>query len=104
MVENEQTDTPKPDGKETDKPHEDTDKPLSMYEKTEKILNQEKEQLDRREKLIEREEKLHANQRLAGTAGGHIETEKLSDEEIASNKRVQMIGEMTGAEWAKEKK
>ena len=100
----EPTDKTDTEGKVDDKPVEDTKKPVSLYDKTEAIVTRQEEANKKTEELLDRQEKLFANQRLAGTAGGHIETEKLTDDEIASNKRVQMIGEMTGAEWAKEKK
>ena len=90
--------------KKEDKKEEEKEEPKSLYQKTDELFNREEALLKERKEILEREETLHANQRLAGTAGGHIEPEKLSDEEISSNKRVQMIGEMTGAEWAKEKK
>ena len=90
--------------KEEEKKEEEKEEPKSLYDKTEAIVTRQEEANKKSEEILKRQEELFANQRLAGTAGGHIEPEKLSDEEISSNKRVQMIGEMTGAEWAKEKK
>ena len=80
------------------------DKPISLYDKTEAIVTRQEAANKKAEEILDRQEKLFANQRLAGTGGGHIEVKTLSDEEIESNKRVQMIGEISGAEWAKEKK
>ena len=83
-----------PQGKETNKPVEDTapnteaDKePLSLYDKTEAIVTRQEAANKKTEELLERQEKLFANQRLAGTGGGHIETEpkKLTDIEYAES-------------------
>ena len=69
----EQTNTPDTQGTETNKPVETPKEPISLYDKTEKIVAEDKANLKKREELIEREETLHANQRLAGTTGGHVE-------------------------------
>ena len=100
---NEPTNKTDTDGKKDDKPNEDTDKPLSLYDKTEALVIRQEEANKKKEELLNREEKLHSDQRLAGTGGGHIEVKKLSQEEIDSNARVQKIGEMAGAQWAKPK-
>ena len=65
------------------KPNTDSkdDKPLSIYEKTELIVNRQEAANKKTEELLTRQETLHANQRLAGTAGGHIETKTVSPED-----------------------
>ena len=74
------TNTPKAEAEKdpvtTPKPEEN--KPIgTMYDKVEAIVAREEVLVKERRELIEREEKLFANQRLAGTAGGHIETAKV---------------------------
>ena len=76
-------------------------KPLSDYDKALALVIRREKATEAEREVLEEKKKLAANEMIGGTAGGHIEVKKLSDEEIASNKRVQMIGEMTGAEWAK---
>lgn len=71
------TNTPKAEAEKdpvtTPKPEEN----ISLYDKTEAIVTRQEEANKKREELIGREEKLFANQRLAGTAGGHIEPVKV---------------------------
>ena len=62
-----------PEGKEDDKPNEEV-KPISLYDKTEAIVTRQEEANKKTEELLERQEKLHANQRLAGTTGGHVDS------------------------------
>jgi len=57
------------------------DKPLSLYDKTEAIVKRQEEANKKTEELLARQETLHANERLAGTTGGHIESTKPSKEE-----------------------
>ena len=66
---------------EEEKPEEEEKKKIeSLYDKTESIVTRQEEANKKREEIIEREEKLFANQRLAGTAGGHIEPKKVDPE------------------------
>ena len=60
-------------GKKADTPVTEPATPVSLYDKTEAIVTRQEEANKKREELLEREEKLHANQRLAGTAGGRVE-------------------------------
>ncbi len=55
--------------------------PVSLYDKTEAIVTRQEEANKKTEELLERQEKLHANQRLAGTSGGHIEAKQVSPED-----------------------
>lgn len=57
------------------------DKPQTLYDKTEAIVLRQEEANKKREELITREETLHANQRLAGTAGGHVEAKQVNPED-----------------------
>ena len=63
-------------GKEPDKEEVEKDKPLSLYDKTEAIVTRQEEANKKTEELLARQEKLYANERLAGTAGGHVEPVK----------------------------
>ena len=63
-----------PAGKEDDKPVEDTKEPVSLYDKTEAIVTRQEEANKKTEELLKRQETLHANQRLAGTSGGKVDT------------------------------
>ena len=76
-----------PQGKETNKPVETSDKPteepdksISLYDKTEKIVTRQEEANKKTEELLKRQETLFANQRLAGTTGGNVETKQVSPE------------------------
>ena len=88
MKEDEPTDKTKPAGDDTDSKPEEP-KSLSIYEKTEAIVTRQEEANKKTEELLTRQETLHANQRLAGTAGGHIESKpaELSDKDY--RKRVE---------------
>ena len=78
MVEpNEPTNKSDDTGKKPDNVPEDA-KPLSLYEKTEAIVTRQEEANKKTEELLKRQETLHANERLAGTAGGHIEAKQVS--------------------------
>ena len=57
------------------------------------ILVEEKRVLDRKESL---------NALGGGSPGGEKSKPNLSDEEIASRKRIKGIGDATGAQWAKD--
>jgi len=63
-------DTP---GAQGDTPTEDTQQSTSLYDKTEAIVQRQEAANKKTEELLSREETLHANQRLAGTSGGHVE-------------------------------
>ena len=54
---------------------ETAEKPLSLYDKTEAIVARQEAANKKTEELLSRQETLHANQRLAGTAGGNIPVE-----------------------------
>ena len=80
-MENEQTNKTDTPGKEAGKPVENPVKPLSLYEKTEAIVTRQEEANKKTEELLSRQETLHANERLAGTAGGHVDAPKVSPED-----------------------
>lgn len=64
---------------------EEADKPLSLYDKTEAIVARQEAANKEAKEILDRQEKLHANQRLTGTSGGHVETPKLSEEQTKTN-------------------
>ena len=66
---------------EAKKKAEEEDKPVSLYDKTEAIVTRQEAANKKSEEILERQEKLHANQRLAGTAGGHVDAPKVSPED-----------------------
>ncbi len=70
-----------PDGKEVDKPVENSDEPVSLYDKTEAMVTRQEAANKKAEEILDRQEKLHANQRLAGTAGGNVEAPVVSPED-----------------------
>ncbi len=72
--------TPVPEGKETNPPVENPDQPISLYDKTEAIVTRQEEANKKAEEILDRQEKLHANQRLAGTGGGHVDTTPAKEE------------------------
>lgn len=59
---------------------EPVDKPMSLYDKTEAVVTRQEEANKKTEELLARQEKLYANERLAGTAGGHVEPEPKKEE------------------------
>lgn len=63
------TDTP---GTPDNPPVENTNEPTSLYDKTEAIVARQEAANKKTEELLGRQETLHANQRLAGTAGGAV--------------------------------
>jgi len=63
------------EGTETDTSVTDDNKPISLYDKTEAIVARQEAANKKTEELLARQETLHANQRLAGTTGGRVETE-----------------------------
>ena len=69
----EQTNTPDTHGEIPNTTVETSDKPLSLYDKTEAIVQRQEAANKKTEELLARQETLHANQRLAGTTGGHVE-------------------------------
>jgi len=73
MEDGEQTNKANETGTEVNNSVEDNTQPLSLYDKTEAIVQRQEAANKKTEELLERQEKLHANQRLAGTSGGHIE-------------------------------
>ncbi len=84
MVDGEPKNESVPAGKEDNKPTEDTKEPVSLYDKTEAIVTRQEEANKKTEELLKRQETLFANQRLAGTSGGKVETEpKDPDQEMA---------------------
>jgi len=73
-------------------------KPFSLYEKTEAVVARQEEANKKTEELLQRQETLHANQRLAGTTGGHVEVkpkeetpkeyaQRISRNELKENER-----------------
>ncbi len=84
-MENEQAIPTDTAGTEADKPVEDDKKDISLYDKTEAIVTRQEEANKKTEELLERQEKLYANQRLAGTSGGRVESEKVSPEKAKIN-------------------
>jgi hypothetical protein len=65
---------------------QDTNQPTSIYEKTEAIVVRQEAANKKTEELLARQETLHANQRLAGTSGGHVKAKpapEISDEEYS---------------------
>ena len=87
-MENEQTDKTNDTGKKTDTDSKD-DKPLSIYEKTELIVNRQEAANKKTEELLTRQETLHANQRLAGTAGGHVDAKPKEETDRDYRTRIQ---------------
>ncbi len=77
---NKQTNEADDVGKKAD-PTSEGDKPLSLYEKTEAIVTRQEAANKKTEELLSRQETLHANQRLSGTAGGHVEAKLVSPED-----------------------
>ena len=77
-----------PDGKEDNPPVEDNDKPTSLYDKTEAIVTRQEEANKKTEELLKRQETLHANQRLAGTAGGAVESKPKEETPKEYNERI----------------
>jgi len=69
--------TPNNENQNTNNPTEPitetSSKPVSLYDKTEAMVTRQEEANKKAEEILDRQEKLHANQRLAGTTGGHIE-------------------------------
>ena len=57
------------------------EEPTSIYDKTEAIVVRQEEANKKTEELLQRQETLHANQRLAGTTGGHIEAKVIPEEQ-----------------------
>ena len=57
------------------------DKPVSLYDKTEAIVTRQEEANKKTEELLARQEKLYANERLAGTAGGHVAVPEVSEKD-----------------------
>lgn len=51
-----------------------SDKPVSLYDKTEAIVTRQEAANKKTEELLARQETLHANQRLAGTTGGNVDS------------------------------
>lgn len=76
MTDEKQTDETNETGNENNTNSESGDKPTSLYDKTEAIVTRQEEANKKTEELLTRQETLHANQRLAGTAGGHVEAVK----------------------------
>lgn len=87
-MENEQTDKTKPVGDNTNSTPEEN-KPLSLYDKTEALVTRQENELKERKEVLDREEKLFANQRLAGTGGGHVETKPKDESDKDYRKRVE---------------
>lgn len=54
--------------------------PTSLYDKTEAIVSRQEAANKKTEELLGRQETLHANQRLAGTAGGMVKEEPAKEE------------------------
>lgn len=77
---NEQTNATDTTGKEVNPTNETTDKPLSLYDKTEAMVTRQEAANKKAEEILDRQEKLHANQRLAGTTGGHVEPTPTKEE------------------------
>lgn len=79
---------------QTTKTTETTEEPQSLYDKTEAIVQRQEEANKKTEELLARQETLHANQRLAGTTGGHVEVKapEISPEDYAKKA---MSGELS---------
>ncbi len=90
-------------GDETHADPKDDKKDISEFDKLKASNDEFEKELIRGRQLKAESQKLEAERMIAPTAGGHIEAEKLSKEEMESNARVQRIGEAAGAEWAKKK-
>ena len=90
-MENEQTNKADTEGKEAGKPVETPDKPLSLYEKTEAIVTRQEEANKKTEELLTRQETLHANERLAGTGGGHVDAPVVSEEKKKVDKAAEFF-------------
>lgn len=61
------------------KPNSIPEEPISLYDKTEAIVQRQEAANKEAKEILDRQEKLHANQRLAGTTGGHIEAPAKED-------------------------
>tara|TARA_Y100000310_G_scaffold203482_1_gene203734 strand:+ start:436 stop:747 length:312 start_codon:yes stop_codon:yes gene_type:complete len=73
--------------KETDTPTPDIPK-LTPIERGEAYVKAMKEENDRFEKLVKDNQQAAADSMLAGTAGGHVETPKISEEQKKVNDAV----------------
>lgn len=82
------TDKTNTSGKETNTPTESDNKPISLYDKTEAIVQRQEEANKKAEEILDRQEKLHANQRLAGTAGGAVKSEPKEETDEDYSKRI----------------
>lgn len=60
-------------------------RPVSLYEKTEAMVARQEAANKKAEEILTRQEKLYSNQRLAGTAGGHIPPKKVDPEQKKTN-------------------
>ena len=69
----------------------ETNEPTSLYDKTNALVTRQEEANKKREEILEREETLHANQRLAGTTGGNVETKLVSPEDEKVNNAKEMF-------------
>ena len=80
-MENEQTNKTVDTGDKDSSNSTEDKKPLSLYDKTEAIVTRQEAANKEAKEILERQEKLHANQRLAGTGGGHIEAKLVTPEQ-----------------------
>ena len=81
--------TPKPEEKKEDNLEEP--KPQSLYDKTEAIVSRQEAANKKTEELLARQETLHANQRLGGTTGGHVEAKTVSPEDEKVNRAKELF-------------
>jgi len=71
---NDESNASNAEGEKTNSDVTNDSQPVSLYDKTEAIVARQEAANKKTEELLKRQETLHANQRLAGTTGGHIET------------------------------
>lgn len=101
IMTNEQTNEADKKGEEVDKAVAPVEKPLNPIERSEAVLKGMKEQVDRYEVLVKANVEAAATSMLGGSAGGHVETPQLTEEEQASRKRIKAVADVKGSSWGK---
>ena len=87
----EPTNTPDTKGKETDKPVEKDAQPMSDYDKALELVKRREEVTKVELEVLAKKEKLAANELLAGTGGGRVESEPVSEEKKKADKAVEFF-------------
>ena len=80
-------------------------KTVETLDRADQIAERQKRENDRRQELLEREEALAARKAVGGETEAGTETiPELTEEEIASKKRIKDVGMATNAKWAQDMK